>query len=191
MTKTKFAIAAFLVTLTAVGTSLAVVESLHPESPRFQAAWKDVFDQPEAMIRSVDAVVLARHVGTSPGRVAFSSDPGDAVPFELNHFTVERGMKGFRPDSALTIERIGGEQNGEVIRMDGDGGPFVAGDMYLLFINKQPESNYYYVVNDEARYAVGSDDRLESSSDGAVSSALRGKSVGEVASLIGRSLGGR
>lgn len=193
MKKTTFAFASVAVIAVAIAAGVSVVALQHSEErPRFQAAWKDVFDQPQPMIRAVDTIVVARHVGTSPGRVAFSSDPDDAVPFELNHFLVERGLKGVRPGSSITVERVGGDRTGETVVMDGDGGPYVPGQLYVLFLNKQSESDFYYLVNDEGRYSVDSDQRLVAvAAHGNVAAALGGRSVGELASLIGSVMSGR
>lgn len=193
MKKSTFAFASLVITAFAAVAGVSVVALQHSdEQPRFQAAWKDVFDRPDSMVRSVDLIVVARHLGTSPGRVAFSSDPADAVPFELNHFVVERGMKGVRPGSSITVERLGGDRDGESIVLDADGGPYEAGSLYVLFLNKQDESSNYYLVNDEGRYAVDSSDRLiPAAADGAVAAALRGQTVADLASLVGRVISGR
>lgn len=151
---------------------------------RFHTAWKDTYAAPGAMVRGVDAIVMARFVGTSPGRVAFSDNPEDAIPFELNHFVVEEGMKGARSGAAITIERVGGVANGESVILDADGGSYVAGEQYVLFLKKQPESDFYYVVNDQARFSVDRQQRLVPVSDGAVAAALRGSSVGELGARV-------
>lgn len=187
MKKRTFFLASIAVIALAIASSLGSVQLLdldqNASARRFHTAWKDTYAAPGAMVRGVDAIVLARFVGTSPGRVAFSDNPEDAVPFELNHFVVEQGMKGVKSGAAITIERVGGVANGESIILDADGGAYTAGEQYVLFLKKQPESTFYYVVNDQARFDVDRFQQLVPVSDGAVANALRGTSV--------RDLGGR
>jgi hypothetical protein len=186
--KRTFFLAAAAVMALAVAASLGSIQLFdlneNANAKRFHTAWKDTYAAPGPMVRGVDAVVMARFVGTSPGRVAFSDNPEDAVPFELNHFVVEQGMKGVRSGAAITVERVGGVANGESIVLDADGGPYVAGEQYVLFLNKQPESNFYYVVNDQARFSVDREQRLVPVSDGAVATALRGSSVRELGARV-------
>ncbi|HUP61358.1 MAG TPA: hypothetical protein VNA69_13155 [Thermoanaerobaculia bacterium] len=176
MKKTTFAIAAVAVIALAVGSSLTAVKTFSHDHPRFHTSWKDTFEKPGQLIRGVEAIVVARHVGTSPGRVAFSDNPEDAVPFELNHFIVEKGLKGLPSGSSFTLERVGGRVHNEVVVLDSDGGPYVPGERYTLFMNRQPESSFFYLVNDEGRYTVDESDRL-------VPVAQQGKVAGALAGL--------
>lgn len=188
MKKRTFFLAATAVIALAVASSLGSLQLFHQthdaDAKRFHTAWKDTYAAPGPMVRDVDAVVVARHIGASPGRVAFSDNPEDAVPFELNHFVVEQGMKGVKSGAAITIERVGGSVNGESVILDADGGPYVAGGQYVLFLKKQPESSFYYVVNDQARFSVDREQRLVPASDGAVAGALRGSSVRELGARV-------
>lgn len=188
MKKSTFFLASVAVIALAVASSLGSVQLFHQthdaDAKRFHTAWKDTYPTPGPMVRDVDAVVLARHVGSSAGRVAFSDNPEDAVPFELNHFVVEHGMKGVNSGAGITVERVGGVANGESIVLDADGGSYVAGEQYVLFLKKQPESDFYYVVNDQARFSVDRENRLVPVSDGPVATALRGISVREVGARV-------
>lgn len=188
MTKRTFSLAAVAVIALAVASSLGSLQLFHQthdvDARRFHTAWKDTYAAPGPMVRDVDAIVLARHVGTSPGRVAFSDNPEDAVPFELNHFVVEQGMKGVKSGATITIERVGGTVNGASVILDADGGPYAAGEQYVLFLKKQPESSFYYVVNDQARFGVDREQRLVPASDGAVADALRGATVRDLGAQV-------
>lgn len=188
MTKRQLSLAAVAVVALAIAASLGSLQLFHGthsvEGKRFHTAWKDTYAAPGPMVRDVDAVVLARHTGTSPGRVAFSDNPEDAVPFELNHFVVEQGLKGVRSGASLTVERVGGSMHGESVILDADGGPYVPGEAYVLFLKKQPESDFYYLVNDQARFSLDGDRRLVPVSDGSVATALRGSTVRELAARV-------
>ena len=127
MKKSTFAISAIAVIILAAASSVAMVELMHGDHKLTHTAWKDVYQEPRAMMRGVDAVVVARHIGTSPGRVAFSTDPNDALPFELNHFVVERGLKGLPAGASFTLERVGGVLNGDTVHLDADGGAYTPG----------------------------------------------------------------
>ena len=193
MKKSTFFVAAVAVIALAVASSFGALQLFHDhdDAKRFHAAWKDTFVTPGMMMQSVDAIVVARHAGVSPGRVAFSSDPEDAVPFELNHFVVERGFKGVNAGTNITIERVGGVADGETVVLDADGGPYVPGELYVLFLKRQAESEYYYVVNDEGRFGLDREQRLLSVSEGAVASALQGMSVRELGARVRSELAGR
>ena len=188
MKKRTLFLASVAVMALAVASSLGSIQLFdlneNAGGKRFHTAWKDTYAAPGAMVRGVDAIVMARFVGTSPGRVAFSDNPEDAIPFELNHFVVEQGMKGVRSGAAITIERVGGVANGESIVLDADGGSYVAGEQYVLFLKKQPESSFYYVVNDQARFSVDREQRLVPVSDGDVATALGGSSVRELGARV-------
>lgn len=179
MNKSRFLIASVLVSGVALGSAFVVGERLHTHQGNlFHTAWKDTFDSARSMARGVDVIVVARMVGTSPGRVAYSTDPADALPFELNHFMVEQTIKGLPAGSALTVERVGGERDGSRIVLDTDGGLYEQGEQYLLFLNKQPESDFYYLVNDEGRFRTAPDGTLIAvSPHGAAASELHGATV--------------
>lgn len=184
MKKTTFAIAAIAVIVLAAASSIAAVDLFHDhQSKRFHTAWKDVYGNAPDQIRAVDKIVVARLIGKSPGRVAVSSDPSDVVPFELNHFEVEQGIKGVNVGDTITVERVGGEVGGQRVILDADGGEYKEGERYLLFLNRQPESTYYYVVNDEGRYALNGQDHLIPVGDGAVANELAGMTVGDFGRL--------
>ena len=185
MKKTTFAIVAIAVIVAAGASSIGVVSALHEhQSKRFHTAWKDVYVEAGDQIRGVDAIVVARLVGKSPGRVAFSDDPSDAVPFELNHFEVEQGFKGVRAGQTITVERVGGDVDGQRVFLDADGGEYTEGERYLLFVNRQPESSFYYLVNDQGRYSVNPEGQLRPvSPDGAVAAQLAGMNLGEFGRL--------
>lgn len=185
MKKTTFAIVAIAVIVAAGASSIGAVNAFHDhESKRFHTAWKDIYAEPGAQIRGVDAVVVARLVSKSPGRVAFSDDPSDAIPFELNHFVVEEGFKGARAGQTITVERVGGRIEGHNVYLDADGGEYTEGERYVLFVNRQPESSMYYLVNDQGRYAVNAEGQLRPvSSEGAVAAQLAGMTLGEFGRL--------
>lgn len=191
MKKTTFAIAAIAVIVLAGASSIAGVNAFHDhESKRFHTAWKDVYTEPGEQIRGVDGIVVARLVGKSPGRVAVSDGATDAVPFELNHFEVEQGFKGVRAGQTITVERVGGEIDGQRVFLDADGGEYTEGERYLLFVNRQPESSFYYLVNDEGRYAVNAEGQLRPvTSGGEVAAQLAGMSLGEFGRLTRESTG--
>lgn len=140
------------------------------------------------MARDVDAIVVATWLGVSPGRVAYSSRGEDVLAFELNDFTVEEVIKGTGVGGSLTIERVATDQGGRQAVFDHDGGHFVPGTRYLLFLKKQPETSFFLQVNDEGRYVIDGRGRLRSSGSGAVADALRGRSLEEVRTFVQQAL---
>jgi hypothetical protein len=169
----------------AASWSIGGVLGSRTEQQRFNAAWKYRAVSVDQMARDVHAVAVARFKGARPGRVAYSSNHESSVSFELNQFVVERGIKGVPTGTKLVLERASALQDGRApVFPDHDGGPFEVGGRYLLFLNKQSDANVYYQVNDEARYGVGSDDRLRTSARGKVAATLSGRSVSEASSLL-------
>lgn len=191
MKKSTFFIALLTVAALGVTASLVSVQVFHSHDGRVShAAWKDVYESPMAQIHGVDAVVLARHVGTSPGRVVIGENPDDVTPFELNHFVVTRGMKGLGTGEPFTVERVGGDANGHTILLDADGGPYVPGQEYVLFVNRQQESDFYFLVNGEGRYFVGQNGELVAAVEdaGRVAPVLSGMPVEQFAAIVDESV---
>lgn len=119
------------------------------------AAWERVFDSPRALVRGVDAVVLATVVDVRPGRVAYSDNGEDALPFQVVEVEVQRAIKGAGAGDTLLIERAGGiDPEGHDVFLDADGGDFEVGREYVLFLSRQPEGDLFYQVNHQARYEV-------------------------------------
>lgn len=118
-------------------------------------AWERVFDTPRGLARGADAVVLARVVDVRPGRVAYSDNGEDALPFQLVELEVQRAVKGARETERLLVERAGGiDPEGQSVFLDADGGDFEVGRDYLLFLKRQPDGELFYQLNHQARYEV-------------------------------------
>lgn len=128
--------------------------------PASHAAWKQIFESAPRMAQSVDAVVLAKAVSVTPGRVAMSANGKDGLPFQVYQFEVVRGVKGAHAGETLQIERAGGvAPDGRQVVLDMDGGAFEVGGTYLLFLDRQEDGPYFYQVNAQGRYLVD-DNRL-------------------------------
>ena len=140
-----------------IATAVAVGQLAAP-APRTvtaQAQWAEVYRTPGGLVSGADLIVLARHVESQPGRVV-----GD-VPFTYNGFEIQRVLKGVHDGRALVIEQTGGlMKNGLTLGID-DGGPFVPGRSYLLFLKAQGASGVYYQINHQARYELGRDGMLK------------------------------
>lgn len=184
--KRRLAVAAAVAAVVAFGSGWLLFGMFHEAPVRaFSAAWAYRTDDPKLMARDVDAVVVATLVRTSPGRVAYSSDPSDSVPFELNEFRVEQGWKQLKTGALVTVERVGGAVNGERVLFDSDGGPYVTGQRYLLFLKKQPGSEVFYLINDEGRYALDGIERLvPAARSGRVADKLRNEPLQKVRALL-------
>jgi hypothetical protein len=126
--------------------------------PQVHPSWKTVFENPSGMANAVDEIVLAEVVETSPGRVVSSGTPdGDYMQFDDVQLLVQETFKGrLRPSEEFTIERTRGSYDdfGNVGIFDADGGDFVPGNRYILFLETQEESPSYLQVNHQARFAV-------------------------------------
>ena len=156
------------------------------------AAWKVKFDAPSDLPRGADVVVLGTAVSSRPGRIAFSENGEDSLPFEEVTFQVVRGMKGIRSGESVVVERAGGiDYEGQNVLLDADGGLFEIGSTYLLFLKKQEEGNFYYQVNDQGRYKVETGRLVAVSPEDPVAGFFHGKSLTEGMGLIDEFLGRR
>jgi hypothetical protein len=152
---------------------------------RFHAAWKHTFESPSDLARGVDAIVVARTVQTRPGRIATSDNGEDVLPFEEVTFEIQRALKGARDGESLTVERVGGlDREGQVVLLDGDGGPFELGETYLLFLMRQEEGPHFYQVNDQGRFGVRSDHLEAANDEGSVTGFFHGRGTEESLRLI-------
>ena len=158
MTRRKFWTYTVIVALCGLSVSAVVGWKRHEQPAGRQltaAAWKEKFRDLDGMAKGVDAIVLARAAATAPGRVAYSADGEDALPFQVVSFEVIRGIKGAKRGEQVQVERAGGAApDGTVTYFDLDGGDFEAGNTYLLFLKRQEEGPYYYQVNDQGRFQV-------------------------------------
>lgn len=196
MTKKRFVSSAAAVSVLALASSFGVGRVLGVGAgqadtgvtKRSHASWVYKTTDPARMARDVDAIVLATWVGVSPGRVAHSSNGEDVLAFELNDFTVEEVVKGNGVGGALTIERVATDQGGRMAVFDHDGGHFVPGTRYLLFLQKQPNTSFFIQINDEGRYVIDGRSRLRSPGSGKVADALRGRSLEDVRTFLQRAL---
>jgi hypothetical protein len=157
----------------------------HHDRELGHAAWEKVFDNPRGLVRGVDTVVLAQAVSVAPGRVAYSDQEEDALPFQVWQFEVVHGVKGAGSGETVLVERAGGvDPGGHRLRLDADGGEFEVGQVYLLFLNQQPDGPYYYQVNHQGRFRVAGD-RLEAvAPHDPVATRFHGRPVSEVVSFV-------
>lgn len=155
MTKRKFAALAFL----AAGAGLAAAALIapriytHATAGRASAMWAEHFETLGDLSTGVDAVVVATVTGTRPGRVVSTSGGQGALPFTLVDLRLDRAVLG-SVGTSLIVEQTGGQAADRTVYLDDDGGPYRAGDQVLLFLNRQPGTAYYYLVNPQGRFQV-------------------------------------
>lgn len=126
-----------------------------PSRSKSAAVWKEVYKNPDEMVKRVDQIVLAQAIDRQPGRIAYSSNGEDVMPFEVVSFRVVDNIKGKKGDGVIYVERVGGvDHEGNQVYLDADGGDFEIGNSYLLFLKRQEDGPYYYQVNDQGRYQV-------------------------------------
>jgi len=155
---------------------------------RSYASWVYKTADPVQLARHVDAIVIATWQGVSPGRVAYSSNGEDSLAFELNDFAVEEVIKDANVGATITVERVATDQGGRLVFFDHDGGHFVPGTRYLLFLMKQPDTPFYIQINDEGRYVIAGGDRLHSTGSGEVADAFRGQRLEHVRGSLQRAV---
>ena len=126
-----------------------------PSQGKSTAFWKEIYKNPDELVKSVDLIVLGQAIDKQPGRVAYSANGEDALPFEVVAFQVLNSIKGKNGDGVVYVERAGGvDPEGNPVHLNADGGDFELGNSYLLFLKRQEDGPYYYQVNDQGRYQV-------------------------------------
>lgn len=158
-----------------------------PEPSRAQARWVYSTDSATALAEYVDAIVVARHSGTRAAGVARSANGRSGLEFDNDDFKIERVIKGDLAAGMVTVQRARRSITGRRL-LDHDGGLYQRGGRYLLFLKRQPNAETFYLVNDQGRYAVGADGRLQSMADGGVAASIRGTTVEQAAANINRML---
>ena len=162
MKRKNFLILTILVALCGLSVSAMLGSKQHqdekaqqPSRSKSAAVWKEVYKNSDEMVKRVDRIVLAQAIDRQPGRIAYSSNGEDLLPFEVVSFRVVDNIKGKKGDGMIYVERAGGVDNeGNQVYLDADGGDFEIGNSYLLFLKQQEDGPYYYQVNDQGRYQV-------------------------------------
>lgn len=120
-----------------------------------KAVWKEIYASPAEMVRRADAVVLARMIDVRPGRIVWTANRKDALPFQVVEFEVLEGVKGASGAERIFVERVGGTApDGRTVDSSYDGGAFEHGATYLLVLKKQETGPYFYQVSLQGRYLV-------------------------------------
>lgn len=152
-----------------------------------RAVWKEVYQTPAQMTARADAVVLARVAGVQAGRVAFSADGEDALPFQNVELDVVRALKGASPGERISLERAGGTApDGRVVELDFDGGAFEVGATYLLFLKRQEDGPFFYQVNHQGRYLKAEGRLWAVDPEDVVAKSFEGRPVAHALGLVER-----
>lgn len=136
-----------------------VTHTVRPRGEAFEqhadALWVFRTESLQELSEHADAIVVAEALATHPGRIAFSDDGQEHLPFQLVEFTVRDAIKGATTGDRLFVERVGGmDLDGAYVDFELDGGGYVDGRTYVLFLGRKPEDGIHYVINGEARYDV-------------------------------------
>ena len=188
MTRRTFWTYTLIIALCGLSVSAALGWRRH-QQPRnvsqTSAHWKEHFQGIGEMVRSADAVVLARADSVAPSRVAYSSNGEDSLAFEVVNFTVTRGMKGERTGSTVSVERVSSTQGDTVAYFNFDGGDFEVGGTYLLFLKKQEDGGpFYYQINDQGRFHEEGGRLVAASPDDPVAGSLHGRATADALKML-------
>ena len=154
MSRTRFTVLACTAALAGVGAAILAAPSVRQrmaEPPGMRAVWAETFQSLRQMVNAVDAIVLASVQRTRPGRVV-PTGTGN-LPFTLVDLQVEQAIRG-QTRGLITLEQTGGDIGDRSLFIDGDGGPYTRGQRVLLFLKRQPDTGYYYLVNPQGRFRV-------------------------------------
>jgi hypothetical protein len=165
-----------------IATALAVghFAVAAPNTLQARAQWAEIYRTPMGLVAGADLIILAKHVTAEPGRIT-----GD-TPFTYNGFEIQQVLKGVHNGRDLILEQTGGLRNDGVILGIDDGGPFVPGHQYLLFLKAQG-NGVYYQINHQARYEIEQDGLLKGvdPTDGVVAS-FHGRALDEALTSVER-----
>ena len=154
MTKTRFTVLAIVTVGAGLAAATVVAPRMlgNPTVTPSTAMWVDHFDTVAELRSGVDTVIVATVLGTRAGRVV--EGPGlTPLAFTLADLRVDRNVAG-EPLTGLTVEQTGGRPGDTTLYVNGDGGPYLPGVQYLLFLNRQPDTDFFYLVNPQGRFAV-------------------------------------
>ena len=188
MTRRKFWTYTLIIALCGLSLSAALGWRHHWQPAgevRTAASWKQHFKDAKELVKSADAVVLARADSVAPGRVAYSSNGEDSLAFEVVNFTVLRGMKGERTGSSVSVERVSSTQGDTVAYFNFDGGDFEVGGTYLLFLKRQEDGGpFYYQINDQGRFHEEGGRLVAASPGDPVAGVLHGRSTADALKML-------
>ncbi len=189
MTRKTFWICTIIVAFCGLSVSAAIglrhTEISQPTANFSAAAWKEKYRTTDELIKRVDGIVLAQAVAAVPGRVAYSANGEDALPFEVVEFRVVDGIKNFKTGDQVFVERAGGtDSEGNRLLLNFDGGDFELGNTYLLFLKRQEDGPYYYQVNDQGRFQVEGGSLKAVTPDDEVTAPLHGRQVREAIATV-------
>ena len=165
--------------------SLASGNSVGADARRGATLWVHTYSTIGDMVTGVDAVVAATATGSTAGREVISSRGEVRSRFELVAFQVDEVLKvaeshaGELASRQITVERFASQTAGSTSREpDIDGGSFVPGQRYVLFLKKQKTAPFkFYQVNNEGRFSLSQTDQLVTIEGGRVSISTNGKSL--------------
>jgi hypothetical protein len=186
-----FWIGALIVLAAGITTGRLVAGHFFPyqQVHRAEAFWKETFSSPQGLSRGVDAVDLATAAEAVPGRTATSENGEDSLSFELVEFDIVRGLKGAKAGERVTLERAAETESGHFLEMDG--GPFEAGQTYLLFLQRQEGGAYFYQVNHQGRFRVANGRLLAADPDDRVAARFHRRPVAQGLEMVRASLKNR
>lgn len=188
MTRRTFWTYTLIVALCGLSVSAALGWRQHrqpADEVRTAASWKQHFKDAKELVKSSDAVVLARADSIAPGRVAYSSNGEDSLAFEVVNFSVVDGLKGEKDGSTVSVERVSSTQGDTVAYFNFDGGNFEVGGTYLLFLKKQEDGGpFYYQINDQGRFHDEGGHLVAASPDDPVAALFHGRTVKEGKALV-------
>ena len=178
----KFAVLSLALVL-GVATALAASHftAPAPQTVQAKAQWAEVYRTPGGLVSGADLIVVAKHVASQPGRIV-----GD-TPFTYNGFEIQGVLKGVHDGHDLVVEQTGGMTPDNVILGIDDGGPFVPGHRYLLFLKAQGANGVYYQINHQARYEIERDGMLKGvDATDAVVARFNGRPLDEASAVVER-----
>ncbi len=165
-----------------MGAIIGPMLSPSPSGIRMAAMWANSYSSLEEMRGAVDAVVLATVIRTYPGRTVLTSNGENVLPFTLVDLRVNEVLRGEVP-AEITLEQTGGERDGLVYFAD-DGGDYQVGAEQLLFLNRQPDTDYYYLASPQGRFHVNAGIMTAAVIDEPLAAELSHRDVASVRGII-------
>ncbi len=142
--------AAFALGLAVSYLATPVILDTYFQQTTFHAMWKDHFNTLGELHGGVDAIAVGQVVAMQPGRIV--GDPSNPeLEFTNLTFKVDTAIKGGL-DREITLEVTGNLLQHQVIFLAQP--DFHIGQSYLLFLNRQEDTGYWYVANNQSGYQL-------------------------------------
>jgi hypothetical protein len=166
------------------GIVLTADSFLTQEQTVMSPMWAFYAETPTGLIAHSDLIVVADHQKAAAGR-----QEGN-LGFTNNTFEISSILKGTHNGSSLLLEQTGnytqakhGAAHGGVVLDSHDGGEYLPGTTYVLFLKDQG-NGMFYLINPQGRYELDNGTLTGVDGNDNVVKAFNGKTINAARTLV-------